>query len=70
MLFWCNFILFHQICFHFCNQITLQSHVYMFDDFQVVSNYGKFSAQFHVGRSRHNRSIFDVVMHSNKQTSP
>ena len=34
----------------FYNRRTLTSH--MFDDCLVVSDYGKFPAQFHVGRSR------------------
>ena len=43
--------LFNQIYLQFYNRRTLGSR--MFDDFPLVSNYGKLPAQFHVGGLRY-----------------
>ena len=46
-------MLFYQIYLHFYEENFNHSCLVIFqDDFSVVSNYGKLSAQFHVGRLR------------------
>ena len=49
-LFACSNLLVYRIYLHFYNWRTLKSSV--FDDFPVLSNNGRLSRQFHVGRSR------------------